>query len=64
MMLSAGIPELQTMDDIGYLRQTLVLSFSEDKALEKFRKKFDEALSNSWKTSANWAIHNYVRDNP
>ena len=64
MMLSAGIPELRSLDDIGYLRKTLVLSLSEDKALEHFRKKFDEALGNSWKTSWNWAIHNYARDNP
>ncbi|EDO42011.1 predicted protein [Nematostella vectensis] len=64
MMLSAGIPELRSLDDIGYLRKTLNLNVSEEKALEYFNRKFNEAVDNSWKTSINWAIHNKVRDNP
>lgn len=40
-----------------------VLDYSEDEALQHFRSKFDEALSNSWKTSLNWASHNISKNN-
>lgn len=40
-----------------------VLSKSEEDALNHFRSKFDEALSNSWKTSVNWATHNLSKNN-
>jgi phosphatidylinositol-4,5-bisphosphate 3-kinase catalytic subunit alpha/beta/delta len=39
------------------------LQKTEDDALEHFRSKFDEALSNSWKTSLNWASHNFAKNN-
>ena len=64
MMLSAGLPELRSLDDIGYLRKTLVLSLSEKDALEDFKKKFDYAIKNSFSTSMNWFAHNVKRDNP
>ncbi|KAJ8946954.1 hypothetical protein NQ314_008755 [Rhamnusium bicolor] len=40
-----------------------VLNKTEDEALLHFRAKFDEALSNSWKTSLNWASHNIAKNN-
>lgn len=40
-----------------------VLDLSESKAREHFRAKFNEALANSWKTSLNWASHNFSRNN-
>lgn len=40
-----------------------VLEMSEEKAREHFRAKFNEALANSWKTSLNWASHNFSRNN-
>lgn len=64
MMLSAGLPELRSLDDIGYLRKTLVLSLSEEDAIKDFRKKFDHAINNSFSTSMNWFAHNVKRDNP
>lgn len=64
MMLSAGLPELRSLDDIGYLRKTLVLSLSEGEAIEDFRKKFNYAINNSFSTSMNWFAHNVKRDNP
>ena len=64
MMLSAGLPELRSLDDIGYLRKTLVLSLSEEDAIKDFRKKFDHAIKNSFSTSMNWFAHNVRRDNP
>lgn len=64
MMLSAGLPELRSLDDIGYLRKTLRLDLSEEEAVRDFQKKFDAAINNSWKTSMNWFAHNVKRDNP
>ena len=61
MMLSAGLPELRSTDDINYLRKTLVLSLSEEEAIRDFQKKFDDAIKNSWKTSMNWMAHNAIR---
>ncbi|GFY47911.1 phosphatidylinositol 4,5-bisphosphate 3-kinase catalytic subunit beta isoform [Trichonephila inaurata madagascariensis] len=63
MMLSTGIPELNSEKDLDYLRETLVLDMSEQEALKHFRNKFDEALKNSWKTSINWMAHNWAKDN-
>ncbi|XP_042908951.1 phosphatidylinositol 4,5-bisphosphate 3-kinase catalytic subunit delta isoform [Parasteatoda tepidariorum] len=63
MMLSTGIPELSSEKDLDYLRETLVLDMSDNDALKHFRLKFDEALKNSWKTSANWMAHNWAKDN-
>ncbi|XP_017779858.1 PREDICTED: phosphatidylinositol 4,5-bisphosphate 3-kinase catalytic subunit delta isoform [Nicrophorus vespilloides] len=63
MMISTGLPELSSEKDLNYLKETLVLSKSEEEALQHFRSKFDEALSNSWKTSMNWATHNISKNN-
>ena len=63
MMLSTGIPQLSSLKDLEYLRDTLVLDLSDNEALEHFRSKFDEALKNSWKTSVNWLAHNIAKDN-
>jgi len=40
-----------------------VLDYTEEKAREHFRAKFSEALANSWKTSLNWASHNFSKNN-
>ena len=61
MMLSTGIPELRSLDDINYVRDALVLGASDEEALTSFRKKFSEAQKNSWSVSWNWYIHNVVR---
>ncbi|XP_047485037.1 phosphatidylinositol 4,5-bisphosphate 3-kinase catalytic subunit delta isoform-like isoform X1 [Penaeus chinensis] len=63
MMISTGLPELQSEKDLDYLKETLKLDLTETDALEHFRSKFDEALSNSWKTSVNWAIHSMAKNN-
>ncbi|KNC26382.1 hypothetical protein FF38_05279 [Lucilia cuprina] len=63
MMISTGLPELSSEKDLNYLKETLVLEYSEEKALEHFRSKFSEALANSWKTSLNWASHNFSKNN-
>ncbi|KAG5883732.1 hypothetical protein JTB14_024233 [Gonioctena quinquepunctata] len=63
MMISTGLPELSSEKDLNYLRETLVMNKTEEEALLHFRSKFDEALSNSWKTSVNWATHNIAKNN-
>ncbi|XP_076265386.1 phosphatidylinositol 4,5-bisphosphate 3-kinase catalytic subunit delta isoform-like isoform X2 [Rhynchophorus ferrugineus] len=63
MMISTGLPELSCEKDLQYLRDTLALSKSNTDATEHFRAKFNEALSNSWKTSLNWASHNISKNN-
>jgi phosphatidylinositol-4,5-bisphosphate 3-kinase len=63
MMISTGLPELSSEKDLNYIRDTLALSKNEEDALKHFRAKFDEALSNSWKTSLNWASHNLAKNN-
>ncbi|KAJ8947735.1 hypothetical protein NQ318_017997 [Aromia moschata] len=63
MMISTGLPELSSEKDLNYLRETLVLNKTDEEALLHFRAKFDEALSNSWKTSLNWASHNIAKNN-
>lgn len=40
-----------------------VLDLSETDAQAHFRSKFEEALGNSWKTSLNWATHNWSKNN-
>ncbi|XP_017048808.1 phosphatidylinositol 4,5-bisphosphate 3-kinase catalytic subunit delta isoform [Drosophila ficusphila] len=63
MMISTGLPELSSEKDLNYLRETLVLDYTEEKAREHFQAKFSEALVNSWKTSLNWASHNFSKNN-
>lgn len=63
MMISTGLPELSSEKDLNYLRETLVLDLSEAEAREHFKSKFSEALANSWKTSLNWASHNFSKNN-
>ncbi|CAN7984927.1 unnamed protein product [Ixodes hexagonus] len=63
MMLTTGMPELTSEKDLDYLRDALVLDYSEADALVHFRAKFEEALNNSWTTSINWFAHNISKDN-
>uniref|UniRef100_A0A336MQM4 phosphatidylinositol 3-kinase n=1 Tax=Culicoides sonorensis TaxID=179676 RepID=A0A336MQM4_CULSO len=63
MMISTGLPELSSEKDLNYLRETLVLDLTEEEARQHFKSKFSEALENSWKTSLNWASHNFSKNN-
>ncbi|RWS15774.1 Phosphatidylinositol-4:5-bisphosphate 3-kinase catalytic subunit alpha-like isoform [Dinothrombium tinctorium] len=57
MMLSTGIPELQSIDDIGYLRKTLQVEKSEKEALQYFNSQFFEAYGGAWTTKIDWFFH-------
>jgi len=58
LMISTGLPELNSDQDLNIVRTTLHLdSSSEQEAIEVFRKDFNESLRNSWKISFNWWFH-------
>ena len=57
MMLSCGIPELQSMDDIEYLRKTLAVEHNEEKALQYFQRQLNEAHNGAWTTKVDWFFH-------
>ena len=63
IMLSTGIPELRSVEDLNYVRDALYLVGTENEALEHFRKKMSEARNNAWSTSLNWYIHGLAKDN-
>ncbi|XP_060062464.1 phosphatidylinositol 4,5-bisphosphate 3-kinase catalytic subunit alpha isoform-like [Ylistrum balloti] len=58
MMLSCGIPELQSLDDISYLRKTLAVEKSERDAVEYFSEQFNIAVGEQWKQKVDWFFHN------
>lgn len=57
MMLNAGIPELQSFDDIEYLRKTLAVEKQEQQAIEYFQAQFHEAYGGAWTTKLDWFFH-------
>lgn len=62
LMLSTGIPELQTPEDIEYLRTTLqVDKVDEDAALSYFKSQLNEAKIGSTYTKIDWFFHNVRR---
>ena len=65
MMISTGLPELSSEQDVNIVRSTLNLDRSEEEALENFKREFDESLRNAWKISLDWWFHmmNQMRTN-
>lgn len=57
LMLTAGLPELTSVKDIQYLKDSLALGKNDEDALKQFKQKFDEALRESWTTKVNWMAH-------
>ena len=53
-MLSTGIPELRSAEDIYYLRDALCVDVSEQEAAEAFRLLIFESLRLGWSTQLNW----------
>ncbi|XP_053165521.1 phosphatidylinositol 4,5-bisphosphate 3-kinase catalytic subunit beta isoform isoform X1 [Hemicordylus capensis] len=62
LMLTAGLPELTSVKDIQYLKDSLALGKSDEEALKQFKQKFDEALRESWTTKVNWMAHTVRKD--
>lgn len=61
MMLRTGIPELRTLDDISYLKTSLQVGVSDEKAREFFQAQFFEAYCGAWATKVDWFFHNIKR---
>jgi len=61
MMLRTGIPELRTLEDISYLKTSLQVGVSEEKAREFFQAQFFEAYCGAWATKVDWFFHNIKR---
>ncbi|KAJ6669307.1 hypothetical protein lerEdw1_008116 [Lerista edwardsae] len=57
LLLTAGLPELTSVKDIQYLKDSLALGKNDEDALKQFKQKFDEALRESWTTKVNWMAH-------
>ena len=57
MMISTGLPELSSEQDLNIIRSTLHLDRNEDEALEQFQKDFNESLRNAWTISLDWWFH-------
>jgi phosphatidylinositol-4,5-bisphosphate 3-kinase len=62
MMLSTGIPELRSADDVNYVREALCLGTTEAAAVDSFRSKFQEAVKNNKTVAFNWYIHNLAKN--
>lgn len=64
-LVSATIKTTKTSELLLLTRIPIcqVLDLSEEEARDHFRSKFSEALLNSWKTSLNWASHNFSKNN-
>jgi len=56
LMLSTGIPELQSLSDIDYLRDAFALELTEAEATAKFRELIFTSLT-TWTTRVNNAVH-------
>ena len=57
MMLTCGIPELQSVDDIGYIRKTLAVELSDLEALNYFETQLSQAHGGGWTTKLDWFFH-------
>ena len=57
MMVMAGIPQLMSVADVEYLKQSLALDKNDQEAVDHFKLKIREAIDNSWSTSVNWWFH-------
>lgn len=60
MMMSSGMPELQTVQDLFYLKDTLDLDLTPTQAGEKFADML-ESSSKALSTRVNWVIHNIAQ---
>ncbi|CAL4140787.1 unnamed protein product, partial [Meganyctiphanes norvegica] len=56
-LLSTGMPELQSVEDICYLRKTLAVDATEEEALLYFQNQFCEAYGGAWTTKLDWFFH-------
>ena len=52
-----GITELQSINDVGYLRKTLAVEKTDKEALAYFQSMFNDAYGGGWTTKLDWFFH-------
>jgi len=57
MMMNTGLPEVSCLQEVEYLRKTLVPHCTDEEANDFFKGKFQEALHYGWKASAANVFH-------
>ncbi|XP_066972398.1 phosphatidylinositol 4,5-bisphosphate 3-kinase catalytic subunit alpha isoform-like [Macrobrachium rosenbergii] len=57
LLLSTGMPELQSADDLAYLGKTLAVNSTEEEALQYFQEQFCDAYGGAWTTKLDWFFH-------
>ncbi|KAK7077599.1 Phosphatidylinositol 4,5-bisphosphate 3-kinase catalytic subunit alpha isoform, partial [Halocaridina rubra] len=57
LLLSTGIPELQSVDDLAFLSKTLAVNSTEEEALQYFQEQFCDAYGGAWTTKLDWFFH-------
>ncbi|CEF71603.1 Phosphatidylinositol 4,5-bisphosphate 3-kinase catalytic subunit alpha [Strongyloides ratti] len=57
MMLSMGLPECSTQEDLNYLKLSLMAGFDKDIAAIQFDNIFDEVIKSDLSTKTNWFFH-------
>jgi phosphatidylinositol-4,5-bisphosphate 3-kinase len=57
LMLSSDMPELQSIEDIMFLRKTLSIDMNDESASRYFLDKFEESYTLSFKTKIDWMCH-------
>jgi len=57
-MVSSGLPELRSEEDLEYVKGALFLEKTEDEALSAFKELISECLQYEWTTHINWLFHN------
>ncbi|XP_042869031.1 phosphatidylinositol 4,5-bisphosphate 3-kinase catalytic subunit alpha isoform-like [Penaeus japonicus] len=60
LLLPTGMSELQSQDEVAYLRKTLAVEATEEEALQYFQNQFSEAYDGAWTTKIDWFFH-YVK---
>ncbi len=59
-MISTGIPELKSIEDIDYLKEAFSVGLSEEEAADAFKNLIMESIRLGWSTQLNWYVHNLV----
>ena len=57
LFLVTGITELQSINDVGYLRKTLAVEKTDKEALAYFQNMFSDAYGGGWTTKLDWFFH-------
>lgn len=57
MMLNVGMPELQTLSDVNFLRETLQVGRDKKTAAEYFEAQLNIAHTGAWATKIDWFFH-------